>query len=108
MTPNATPPPVPQSAYAFTAEQRILLSTFHSLRRSLLALDVYAGCDFAKVAALAWRDRRWAGLAAACWAVSHELVRNPETRPLVRQLRALAASLAVEAHTSPPLAGVSQ
>jgi hypothetical protein len=87
---------------AFDETQCAALSAFHTLRVKVLAVHVYTGADFARDAAAGWRDRRWAGLAAACWAVSLELARKRGAEELAKEARRLAATFAVEAHTSMP------
>lgn len=91
---------------AFDETQCNALSTFHQLRVKVLAFHVYTGGDFAREAAIGWHDRRWAGLAAACWGLSLALARKRGAEHLVVQARSLAAAFATEAHTSMP--GLSQ
>lgn len=90
----------------FDETQCNALSTFHQLRVKVLAFHVYTGADFARDAAAGWRDRRWAGLAAACWALSLTLASKPGAEEMATQARRLAAAFATEAHTALP--GLSQ
>jgi hypothetical protein len=100
---STTPPAPPRaSMIAFDERQSAALSAFHTLRMKVIAFHVYAGSDFARDAAIGWRDRRWAGLAAACWALSLALGRKRGAEELAKEARSLSAAFATEAHTSMP------